>query len=132
MLAYVVASGYALSGFALMALPRLWPRRAENRLLGIFAWAVGGAILFAGFSGAFHGETERVWLFFTPFVAAVAGYEWQRRSQREGRGLIVGVIVLVLLGNCAQELFYKHQSRNVRREETSSRHKATPMNEDES
>ena len=82
--------------------------------MGIVAWALAGAILFAGFSGGFHGETERVWLFFTPILAVVAGYEWQRRSEREGRGLIVGVIVLVLLGNCAQELFYKHQSRNVR------------------
>jgi len=70
-----------------------------------------------------------VWLFFTPFVAAVAGYEWQRRSAREGKGLIVGVIVLVLAGNCAQELFYRHQSRNIRREGMITRHRAAQMEE---
>jgi hypothetical protein len=113
-LAYVVGSGYVLAGFALMALPKLWPGRAENRLVGIVAWSLAGAILFAGFSGGFHGETERVWLFFTPLLAVVAGYEWQRRSMHEGSGLIVGVIALVLVGNCAQELFYHHQSRNIR------------------
>jgi hypothetical protein len=126
-LAYVVGSGYALSGLALMALPALWRGRVEDRMPGVFAWAVLGAILFAGFNGAFHGETERVWLFFTPMLAALAGYEWQRRTEREGAGLVVGVIVLVLVGNCAQELLYRHQPRNIRRDVP--RHRAVQIEE---
>jgi hypothetical protein len=75
-----------------------------------------GTTRFASFGGLFHGETERVWLFLTPLVALVAGFDWQRRIEREGIGLLVWVMVVVLLGNCAQELLYKHQSRNLRKE----------------
>ena len=60
-LAYVVGSGYALAGFALMALPGLWPGRGENRLLGILAWGLAGAILFAGFSGGSGCFSRHCW-----------------------------------------------------------------------
>jgi hypothetical protein len=37
-------------------------------------------------------------------------------------------MVLVLLGNCAAELFYKHQSRNIR--VSTQRHRAVQMEEE--
>jgi hypothetical protein len=114
-LAYLVSCGFAMAGFALMSL-RGRPSRLENPMIGVAAFALATTILVAGFGGSFHGETERVWLFFTPLLALVAGHEWHRRTAKEGTGLLIGVAAVMLLGNCALELLYKHQSRSLRRE----------------
>jgi hypothetical protein len=126
-IAYLVQSGFALVALVLVALPSLRPWRkgdeAESTgLLGGFAWAVMAGVLLAGLSGGFHGETERVWIVFTPLLAVVAGCELRRRMAREpgekwqGRWLLGGVLLVAVAGSCAQELFYRHQGRNYRKE----------------
>jgi hypothetical protein len=53
-------------------------------------------------------ETERIWIFLTPAVALAAGVELARRAEREGRGLIDAVFLLVLIVSCTQEIFFMH------------------------
>ena len=72
--------------------------------------ALIATILIAGFSGLFYVETERIWIFLTPFVALAAGFEAARAAERTGTGrrIIDLLILLVLAISCSQELFFMH------------------------
>jgi hypothetical protein len=69
-ISYGNAAGFALgAGLALACLPLARPRRAEP---GPAAWrvAAGLALAVLAFGGLFFMETERIWLFALPWVAA--------------------------------------------------------------
>jgi hypothetical protein len=70
--------------------------------------AVALTVLFAGFSGLFYVETERIWIFLTPGFALAAGQEMARRSEIEGRRVIYVTFLLVLMVSCTQEFFFQH------------------------
>jgi hypothetical protein len=79
------------------------PRAAKSLFVALLV-----SIVIAGFSGLFYLETERIWIFLTPFVALAAGYELARRSESEGRHVIHITLLLVLLISCTQEWFFTH------------------------
>ncbi len=58
----------------LYALVGTWRAQFAGRAISAFACAPVTTLLVAGFSGSFFLETERVWMFFTPAVAIVAGF----------------------------------------------------------
>src|SRR6185437_12229484 len=66
-------------------------RSILERLARVVFWSLAITILIAGFSGLFYLETERIWIFLTPFVALAAGYEAARRGESEGRGLTIAL-----------------------------------------
>jgi hypothetical protein len=84
----------------------MWGRRltAANALYT----ALGLTVLVAGFSGLFYVETERIWIFLTPFFALAAGDEIARRSQFEGSRITYLVFLLVLIISCSQEFLFQH------------------------
>jgi|GEM_PF-5124319 len=79
------------------------------RDLGIFIGASLATLLAAGFSGLFFLETERIWVFFTPFLALSAG--WGIRCRR-GDGIrpeTAGLLVMIsFLTTSVQELCFQH------------------------
>ena len=64
-------------------------------------------LLIAGFSGIFYAETERIWIFLTPFIALAAAYEAARVAAGDRR-LIDALLLIVLAVSCTQELFFMH------------------------
>lgn len=57
----------------LYALLGVWRAPRTGGAITAFACATAATVLLAGFSGSFFLETERIWMFFTPAVAIVAG-----------------------------------------------------------
>jgi hypothetical protein len=80
-------------------------RRQAAKALTIALWIT---VVFAGFSGLFYVETERIWIFLTPAFALAAGYELARRGERESAPVIHLTLLLVLLISCTQEWFFMH------------------------
>ncbi|HEX3356229.1 MAG TPA: hypothetical protein VHS31_04530, partial [Tepidisphaeraceae bacterium] len=76
----VVAPLAAFAGMSLFKSARSNPQRTLAGTLGLATWIT---LLVAGFSGLFWLETERIWVFFTPFLAIAAAYAIARydRSQ---------------------------------------------------
>ena len=70
--------------------------------------ALVATVLLAGFSGLFYVETERIWIFLTPFFALSAGVELARRDEHEGSKAIALILLLVLLISCSQEFLFQH------------------------
>lgn len=73
-----------------------------------FFLALWATLLVASFSGLFYVETERIWIFLTPFFALAAGQELARRADVEGRAVTDAVVLLVLAISVTQELFFLH------------------------
>jgi hypothetical protein len=71
LLAYVAYLGPLA---ALYALYGTWRASRTASVVKAFAWATVATLVMAGFSGSFFLETERIWMFFTPGIAVVAGY----------------------------------------------------------
>lgn len=116
-LAFLAGSGIAISAVmlaALPALPALRPRGSDG-MAGAFAWALAATIVIAAFSGAFHGETERVWLPLAPALAVAAAHGLVvlgRRETPESRSrLFFGVLLTALAASLIQELFFHHAGR---------------------
>ena len=65
-------------------------------------------VVLAGGSGLFYVETERIWIFLTPFFALAAGVELARRAEDEGSKVIHLILLLVLLISCSQEFLFQH------------------------
>jgi hypothetical protein len=70
--------------------------------------AVVTTIVIAGFSGLFYVETERIWIFLTPFLALAAGIEAARREASSSRRVLGVLFLLVLLVSCSQEFLFLH------------------------
>ena len=114
---YLLRSSGDLVAYAVSALPltglagaAAWSaaRRGCRSLADVLAKAVAASVVLAAFSGSFFLETERIWLFFTPALAAVAGAEVGRRAGVEGRGVLPLVAVLSLVLAAASELIFMH------------------------
>ncbi len=106
LLAYLLSA----APISLLAGATLWraARRGSRDLTDVLAKAAGAAILLAAFSGSFFLETERIWLFYTPVLAVVAGREVGRRVGVEGRSVLPDVVLLSLLIACGAELTFMH------------------------
>jgi hypothetical protein len=118
-LAYLLSAGFPLSILALSCgmggPPMLFSRRMggppmpqDNPLLRALVYGTLLAILLSGFSGMSFLETERIWLFFTPALALLAGQELHRRTAREGPPLLVATLALALTLSCVYELSFRH------------------------
>ncbi len=74
---------------------------------GTYVLATILSVFVAGFSGLFFMETERIWLFFTPMLALVAGYGLGSREHVNPSTplFIVASAIIVASG---QELIFRH------------------------
>ena len=110
-IAFLIAVGFPISVLACAAL-RGRARAAEPRaLLRPFFRAAALAVVLAGFSGMSFLETERIWLFFVPPLAVLAGWELCRRSEIEGRWVFAGTILIALVFSCTYKLYFEHSMR---------------------
>ena len=107
-LAYLIST----APLAILAISAAWfawrSRSREIELSSALFIAAPLTVLIAGFSGLFYVETERIWMFLTPFLALAAGAELSRRSQWEGGAIVHAMFLLVLVISCAQEIFFMH------------------------
>ena len=99
LLAYLLSA----APITLLAGATLWraARAGSRDLADVLAKAAGAAILLAAFSGSFFLETERIWLFYTPALAVIAGCEVKGRAVRD-------VVLLSLILACGAELTFMH------------------------
>ena len=115
-LAYLASIGFPIAVLAYTALRRQpdVERTVTNNgrtagYIRAFVWATAICIILVGFSGMVFLETERIWLLFSPLLAVCAAYELHRRSLREGRLAILGVILLSLVFTLAYALPFEHR-----------------------
>lgn len=74
----------------------------------LMASSLGLTLLISAFGGLFFGETERVWVFFVPFVLLVVAHEWQLFQNRYGFISSFVLYVILLLNALLQELLFIH------------------------
>lgn len=74
----------------------------------LMASSLGLTLLVSTLGGLFFGETERVWVFFVPFVLLVVAREWQLFQDRYGFIWSFGLYVILLLNALLQELLFIH------------------------
>jgi len=105
-LAYAVFTGVVTAALAAAG----WLRLARApRDLRIFTGASLMTLLVAGFAGLFFMETERIWVFFTPFLALSAAWGIRCRPGAGSRPDTAGLLVMTsFLTTSVQELCFQH------------------------
>ena len=107
-IAYSFFAGFAIVGLAgLAGCDALRRGKVSGGLAGTYALAAILSVIVAGFSGLFFMETERIWLFFTPMLALVAGYGLGSRGHAKP-SLPLFVVASALIVACGQELIFRH------------------------
>jgi hypothetical protein len=105
-LAYSIYTGIVLSSLALAGYSRLYKAALDIR---IFIAGCLATLIAAGFSGLFFMETERIWVFFTPFLAISAGWGILSWSNPDNRPEIARLLIITnLLTTSVQEICFKH------------------------
>lgn len=105
-LAYLLFTGIVPASLAMAGWLRL-PK--APRKLGIFMAASLATLLAAGFSGLFFMETERIWVFFTPFLALSAAWGVRCHSYSDIRPDSAGLLVMTgFLATAVQEICFQH------------------------
>lgn len=105
-LAYSIYSGIVLASLAIAGYFNLSKAALDLR---IFITACLASLLAAGFAGLFFMETERIWVFFTPFLAISAGWGILSYSNSNNRLDIAKLLVITnLLTTSVQEVCFKH------------------------
>lgn len=111
-LGYLLSLGFAplaLAALAARATLRGWRERALTEpLAGAMGLALFAGLAFAGLSGLFYLETERVWMFFTPLAALAGGPALAVLEERHGRVVALAVLWSCFIFSATQELFLKH------------------------
>ncbi len=104
-LGYFASLGLALSALFIYSVYKFKEHQVGIK---VFLLAVVGALFFASVSGLFHGETERVWLFFTPGLALIAGAIYDTKTREyleEGFPLAISwTLIFALL----YEVLFRH------------------------
>jgi hypothetical protein len=105
-LAYSIYTGIVLSSLALAGCYRLSRAGLDLR---IFISGCLATLIAAGFSGLFFMETERIWVFFTPFLAISAAWGMLSWSNSDNRPEIARLLIITnLLTTSFQEICFKH------------------------
>jgi len=105
LLAYFIGAGFPLAVLGCHAARKLRKDKHAEPWTRSFAIAFILTLGVAACSGLFFLETERVWLFFTPGLALLAGKTLGEGTQVGVRTFIVLFAVLLGLG---QEIFFNH------------------------
>ena len=106
LLAYLLFTGVVPASLAAAG----WFRLPKAPLkLGIFMAACLATLLAAGFSGLFFMETERIWVFFTPFLALSAAWGVRCHTDPDIRPETSGLLVMTgFLATSVQEICFQH------------------------
>lgn len=107
LLAYLVSVGFPLATLALLGVGRAATGANAPRGIRVFVAAVAVGILLGASTGRTWLETERVWLFYTPLLAVLGGWELRQRLAREGDAAVRGVAAAALCFACAYGLFMR-------------------------
>ena len=106
-LAYSIAAGAWVVFLALFG-SRRSERRGAGLLTGVLYGTTFAVLVAAGFSTLFLGETERVWGFFTPCLAALAGFGMRAWMRRYGWRTAFVTFALLFLASIAFEAYLSH------------------------
>jgi len=105
-LAYSIFTGVVLASLAITGCLNLSKAAPDLR---IFITGCLAALITAGFSGLFFMETERIWVFFTPFLAVSAVWGILSRSNSGIRPDLASLLVITnLLTTSVQEICFRH------------------------
>ncbi|MCZ6453264.1 MAG: hypothetical protein O6909_03385 [Alphaproteobacteria bacterium] len=107
-IAYLFLAGFAIVGLVVLAgCDALRGGKVGDGLAGTYVLAAILSVFVAGFSGLFFMETERIWLFFTPMLALVAGYGLGSR-EHVNPSTPLFLVASALIVACGQELIFRH------------------------
>ena len=105
-LAYSIFTGVVLASLAIAGYINLSKATSDLRT---FITGCLVTLIVAGFSGLFFMETERIWVFFTPFLAISATWGILSRSNPGIRPDIASLLIITnLLTTSVQEICFRH------------------------
>ncbi|MBI2378034.1 MAG: hypothetical protein HYV07_28795 [Deltaproteobacteria bacterium] len=104
-LAYLLSLGFPIVTFVATL---LWRARA----VGEKSWVLGATffagLILAALSGVYYLETERIWIFFTPFAVIAAASALESIASFEASRAPFFVLAATAIFAALQELYYKH------------------------
>lgn len=106
-LAYLTAVGFPQSFLAARAMLGAVKAKSDRSWPEVLAVGLPTCLVVSAFSGCFFLETERIWLFFTPFLVVSAGGQGDALYRKSGFRPIAALLVCSLIMAAAYELLHR-------------------------
>jgi hypothetical protein len=106
-LVYLTAAGFPQSFLAFKAMIHSVKVKEDRSWLKVLAVGMPICLMVSAFSGCFFLETERIWLFFTPFLVIPAGAEGEALYRESGFRPVAALLACSLILAGGYELLHR-------------------------
>jgi hypothetical protein len=106
-LVYLTAAGFPQSFLAFRAMFNAIKVKEGRSWQEVLAVGMPICLLLSAFSGSFFLETERIWLFFTPFLVISAGVEGETLHRKSGFRPVAALLACSLIMAAGYELLHR-------------------------
>jgi hypothetical protein len=104
---YLTAAGLPQAFLALKSMTGAVKVKHGRNWQEVLAVGLPVCLLVSAFSGCFFLETERIWLFFTPFLVISAGVEGDKLYQQSGFRPVAAFLACSLIMAMGYELLHR-------------------------